>query len=164
MRQSLAFFIIIVLSFLYLVYIFDEGSFTPLSFFGGDKPLIYLDNTPLNVDVLQTERERAQGLSGRDTLHPTEGALFVFGENDYHGIWMKDMRISIDIIWIDENLKIIDIKENVAPSTFPRIFEPRSPARFVIETNSNFTSSFGIKVGDTISLPKRLLPEDLRGQ
>lgn len=120
------------------------------------------EKTPLEVIVVESEGERIQGLSGRESLKPTEGMLFVFPEVAYHGIWMKDMRFSIDIIWLDERGGIVDIASAVRPDTYPQIFEPQVPARFVIETNAYFTDSFGIKVGDTVSIPKYLLPEDLQ--
>ena len=160
MRQSLVFLIIIILSFFYLASVYEDGSLASLSFFDqGQKTQIHLGNTPLRVDVLTTPEERTIGLSGRTSLSPTEGALFVFPNNGYHGIWMRNMQFPIDIIWVDENLQIVDIEKNVTPSTFPRIFEPRVPARFVIETNSNFTSSFDITVGEKVQLPTQLVPD-----
>jgi len=124
--------------------------------------LTFNEKTPLKVIVVEDERERAQGLSGRESLEPTEGMLFIFPESAYHGIWMKDMRLSIDIIWIDASGRIVDIAPVVHPDSYPKVFEPKTPARFVIETNAYFTESFGIKVGDTVSIPKYLLPEDLQ--
>ena len=82
--------------------------------------------------------------------------LFVFDANDYHGIWMKDMRFPIDIIWIAEDKTIVEITRNVAPETYPTIFKPPRPVRYVIETNPYFAESFSINVGDTVELPSGL--------
>lgn len=117
-------------------------------------PLVtFNDKTPLRVYVVRHEAERIRGLSGRTSLGPTEGMLFVFAENDYHGIWMKDMKFPIDIMWIDEKGTIIDAVESALPESFPRVFEPKIPARYVIETNANFMDSFNINVGDKVTLP-----------
>ena len=66
---------------------------------------------------------------------------------------MKDMTFPIDIIWIDEQFRIIYIKEQVDPSTYPDTFAPDSPARFVLEMNSFFVESFQINVGDKLTVP-----------
>ena len=99
---------------------------------------------------------------GRTYLGETNGMLFIFDKSDYHQIWMKDMHIPIDVIWVDEHMKVIDIKKRLDPSTYPRTFEPRSPARFVIETNADYVESFGISIGDTVSIPSALIPTDSR--
>ncbi len=127
-----------------------------------ENPVIRIENVPIRVSIADTPELRAQGLSGRTALGPTEGMLFIFDESDYHRIWMKDMLIVIDVIWIDENFKVVDIKSEMRPDTFPQAFEPRTPARFVIETNGTYAESFGIKIGDTLTLPQYLIPEDLR--
>ena len=131
-------------------------------FFNPEKPAISIGTVPMRVEVFAHHGDRVQGLSGRESLPETEGALFVFDESNYHGIWMRDMRFALDIIWIDSEFKIIDIEEDVTPSTFPKIFEPRSPAHFVLEVNSGYVESFGIEIGDRVTLPKRILPKDLR--
>ena len=127
-----------------------------------DGPVVSIGNVPLRVEVADTDALRSQGLSGRDSLEGTTGMLFIFDKSDYHQIWMKDMRILIDVIWIDENFRVIDITRRLHPDTFPQTFEPVSPARFVIETNTNYAESFGIVVGDVVTLPPELIPEDLR--
>jgi uncharacterized membrane protein (UPF0127 family) len=110
----------------------------------------------LKIEVAETHEARVQGLSGRDSLD-ADGLLFVFPETDYHGIWMKDMRFPIDIIWISEDLRIVHIEENVQPETYPKVFRPREPARYVLETDSRYVATFGFTVGQEVTLPARLI-------
>lgn len=123
---------------------------------------VYIGEVALDVTVADEEHERIAGLSGTRTLGDFEGKLFIFDTNDRHGIWMKDMFIPIDIIWIDEDLKVIHIEENVLPSSYPSVFAPDQNARFVIETNAFFVDAVKIKEGDQLTLPPTLLPEDVR--
>lgn len=154
--------LIIALPLAYFLYVY-EGDFTLDSWTtSSENPTVRIGNTPVRVEIADTLEERAIGLSGRDEIGPTAGMLFIFDESDYHRIWMKDMRISIDVIWIDENLTVVDITENLRTDTYPRLFEPATPVRFIIETNNNYVSTFGIKVGDMVSIPKEHIPEDLR--
>ncbi|MFA6339202.1 MAG: DUF192 domain-containing protein [Candidatus Paceibacterota bacterium] len=117
---------------------------------------VKLGGVTLKVDVADTEKERNQGLSGRKSMPFDTGMLFIFDYEDFWGIWMKDMKFSIDIIWIDKDLKIIDIKQDVSPDTFPLAFRPKSLSSYVIEVNANFVSKNKIKIGDKLEINSAL--------
>ena len=129
------------------------GGLVSLNIFSQDsnadiqKHKLIIGKTEIFVDIADTLAERTKGLSGRDMLPANAGLLFVFDINDKHAIWMKDMKFPIDIIWIDERFIITDIVENVSPSSFPEIFEPKNSARYVLETNAGFTRKNGINIG-----------------
>ena len=72
------------------------------------------------------------------------------------------MRFPIDVIWIGEDLRVLGVTRNLLPETYPRQFEPPSPARFVLEVNTHFAESFEIQAGDVVDIPRALLPDDLR--
>ena len=103
------------------------------------------------VEIMDTPEKRAHGLSGRSLLSENEGMLFVFEEKDIMpAFWMKDMSFAIDIIWIDENFKIIGIEENLSPDTFPRAFSPSEPVKYVLETPAGWSKKNSIRVGDNV--------------
>src|SRR3989344_2846222 len=70
------------------------------------------------VRVAKAHGERERGLSGTPALAPTEGMLFEFPTNALHSIWMKDMLIPIDIVWLSDEFLVVDIRENVSPDSF----------------------------------------------
>jgi uncharacterized membrane protein (UPF0127 family) len=127
----------------------------------GEYNVVFEDIT-ITVTVADDEQERRQGLSGTPSLGELEGMLFVFESSARHGMWMKDMLIPLDMIWISDDLTIVHIEENVTPDSYPRIFSSREPARFVLETNASFVESFGITVGQKVGLPRAVLPQDLQ--
>jgi uncharacterized membrane protein (UPF0127 family) len=130
------------------------------NFLGGKNEtpvLLFNEKVPLRVSIARTRAELEQGLGGRETLSETEGMLFVFPEVGYHRIWMSGMKFSIDIAWVDENGVIVDIKENVSPDTYPEVFEPKVPARYVIEARAYFLASYSIGIGDRVTLPREAL-------
>lgn len=106
----------------------------------------------LQFEIADTEAERMQGLSGRSTV-PQDGLLFVFPEPGTYGFWMKDMLISIDMIWIAEDGSIVAIDEAVSPDTYPNLYRPPVPVRYVLETEAGDAKSRGWSVGTRISLP-----------
>jgi len=114
------------------------------------------DNVPIHVIVADTSFERQLGLGNRDMLAVGQGMLFVFDENKKWRIWMKDMHFGLDIIWLDENGRIVDIRDHVYPEsyekTIPDVFEPKEKARYVLEVLVGFSDANGIRVGGVIKL------------
>ena len=105
-------------------------------------------------EVAGTNALRARGLSGRERLEPGKGMFFVFLKDDRHGFWMKDMRFSIDIIWLDSEYHIVDVKKDATPASYPEIFWPSRPARYVVEVPAGFFDEHHLKAGDVVEILK----------
>ena len=105
----------------------------------------------VKAQVAQTPAEKERGLSGRDYLESNEGLLFIFNQSGFYPFWMKDMKFPIDIVWISEDKKVIDISENISPETYPQTFTSKLPARYVLEVNAFWIRKSGIKLGDAVS-------------
>ncbi len=124
------------------------------------------DGTIVSVEIADTESKRVRGLGGRRELGAREGMLFAFPRSGYHGMWMKDMRFSLDIVWFRmartnvacarDNagegvcLEVVDVREHVAPETFPAVLYPREPAHYVLEVNAGIARGAGIQRGGTL--------------
>ncbi|MEX2014012.1 MAG: DUF192 domain-containing protein, partial [Parcubacteria group bacterium] len=68
----------------------------------------------------------------------------------YHGFWMKDMHFAIDIVWIDENFRIVGIEKEVRPETFPQVFRPDQPIKYVLELPAGYSERHDIGVGAVV--------------
>jgi uncharacterized membrane protein (UPF0127 family) len=112
--------------------------------------IVNVNGHNLVAAVADTPALREKGLSGTHFLNGGNGMFFIFEEADEHGFWMKDMGFPIDIIWIGENNQIVDIKENVSPSTYPAVFTPSAPAKFVLEVVAGWSAKNDVQIGDTI--------------
>ena len=118
----------------------------------------------LHVQIVTTDADMEQGLSGRPNMANDEGMLFNFGAgtNGRPGFWMKDMNFNLDFIWIKNN-SIVGITPNApAPvnckssivncdATLP-IYYPPSPVDMVLEVNAGWAEKNEITVGDTVTL------------
>jgi len=104
------------------------------------------------AEILDTDAKRIQGLSGREFLVTNTVMFFVFEKEDVYGIWMKDMKFSIDILWLNKNLEIVHIENSVSPETFPKVFYPSSRVLYVIETVAGFSLENEIRVGDRVQI------------
>jgi len=122
----------------------------------------YVGSTALSVSVADSPAELELGLSEVASLGEFQGKLFIFPDQQRHGIWMKDMNFAIDVLWFNNDLVLVHIEEAVSPSSYPTIFAPREKARFVIETNAFLASSLQMQLGDRLLLPSSLLPDDIQ--
>jgi uncharacterized membrane protein (UPF0127 family) len=101
----------------------------------------------VRADVADTPTERKQGLSGRPSLAQGTGMWFVYETADYYTYWMPDMHFALDIIWFDEDLKVVHIQENATPEAYPETYRPNAPARYVLEVPSGMVHTHDIRLG-----------------
>ncbi len=100
------------------------------------------------VKVADDEASRLKGLSNVSHLRADEGMLFVFPNEATWGIWMKDMEIPIDILWLDSQGKVIHIVKNASPDIgTSQTFSPKKPARYVLEIPAGSVDKNKFKVG-----------------
>jgi uncharacterized membrane protein (UPF0127 family) len=100
--------------------------------------------------VALNESDRAKGLSGVKKLDSGQALLIVFPNEDKWGIWMKDMKIPIDIVWLDKNKKVIHIVKNALPEySTDKTFKPEALAQYVVELPAGTVDSVTIKAGST---------------
>jgi hypothetical protein len=109
---------------------------------------VTLGGTVVSAEVADTLALRAKGLSGRESLGREAGMLFVFDVDDRHGFWMKDMRFPIDIIWLNASGTVVHLVSRAQPESYPTIFTPSAPARYVLEVNAGFAEEYDVRDGD----------------
>ena len=139
---------IIITSTIAVVFIFAAGLFLVIKNNSSYKK-IKLGDVILKTEIALSADEKQKGLSGRDYMKENNGMLFIFPQSGLYPFWMKDMKFPIDIIWLDDGLKIIGLEKNIKPNTFPEKFSPPSPAKFVLEVNGGWSDENKIKEGMT---------------
>ena len=101
------------------------------------------------IEIAETSLQRAQGLQHRKTMAPDHGMLFNFREPVLVSMWMKNTYLSLDILFISEQGRIINIAHNTVPLSFKHINSIR-PVKGVLELSSGTTKRLKIKVGDMV--------------
>ena len=101
-------------------------------------PLTLPSGKVLTVEVMVKDEDRAMGLMFRPSLPEGRGMLFVFGSLDFHGIWMKNCRFPIDIVWLDESRTVVHVAEAVPPCKADPcpVYQPLRRATYVVELNA----------------------------
>ncbi len=103
----------------------------------------------IDVEIAENEAERAKGLMYRPYMPDSLGMLFIFERPEPQAFWMKNTQIALDIIYVDEDRKIVSIQKNARPfseESLPSLGE----AQYVVEVNAGYTDLHGINVGDRI--------------
>jgi len=105
------------------------------------------------TEVRDTIKGRRIGLMSYNTLEKNQAMLFVFKKSDYYGFWMKNMKFPIDIIWLDEEYKIVDIRNDISPCETEEctIYKPGKKAKYVLEIYSNLTNELNMSTGNIIN-------------
>jgi len=102
--------------------------------------------------LADTPEKRNAGLSGKDSLPVDTVLLFSYEKDSSCSIWMKNMKFSIDVIWLDDKLTVISLKEGLSPGTYPRTFSPAAPCRYFIEAKAGFIQANNIRLNDKIAI------------
>ena len=109
---------------------------------------VKIGNIVIKAEIADTHLKRIIGLMSKKSLPEDQGMLFVFNQDGFHSIWMMNMSFPIDIIWIDNEKKVVDVVKNARPCRLScTTYKPKEKARYVLEVNANFTEKNGIKIG-----------------
>jgi uncharacterized membrane protein (UPF0127 family) len=106
----------------------------------------------LKVQVVRTPADLSKGLGGKSCISADQAMLFEFNRPGKYSFWMKDMNFPIDIVWLDADRKVTQVKAWVAPETFPDSFGNKRPAQFVLELKAGQASRLDIEQGNHINL------------
>ena len=112
---------------------------------------VCINSICLEAEVADSPQAREIGLMFRQRLAERQGMLFIFGSEDRHIFWMKNMHFPLDMIWINAAKEIVEIKENLPPceKTCDNII-PIKKSKYVLEVNAGFVKKSGIKLGDKV--------------
>lgn len=112
--------------------------------------------TKVKVEIADDNEEREKGLMFREKLNENEGMLFVFEDESYRAFWMKNTLIPLDMIFINGNFEIVDIK-NANPCREGQcvLYKPSKPAKYVLEAGAGFAGKNSISIGDKVAWNKK---------
>lgn len=106
--------------------------------------------TKIDIEIANTEAKREQGLMYRTEMKETQGMLFIFDDETYRSFWMKNTILPLDMIFVNSNYEIVNIRKNTTPYDVSQ-YTSTAPAKYVVEVNAGFCNKFNIKRGDKIS-------------
>ena len=113
----------------------------------------------IQAELADTPFKRATGLMYRDHLKKDHGMLFVFGQPHAWSFWMKNTKIALDLIWLDDKKRVVHIERNVpictkADDSCPQYRPTSEDAVFVLEIAGGAAASYKIEKGSTLQFTK----------
>jgi len=101
------------------------------------------------VEVARTPAEQAKGLMFRTEMGADEGMLFPYPSPQMLSFWMRNTVLSLDLVFIDEQHRIINIAENAVPYSEQSITSA-APGVAVLELNGGRARELGIVAGNKV--------------
>lgn len=101
----------------------------------------------IDIEIADTPYEWETGLMYRDSMEDNQGMLFIYPNAAPRSFYMKNTYIPLDIIFMDNDTLVINIKENATPRDETSI-PSSAPAKFILEINGGKASSWNIEEGD----------------
>lgn len=103
----------------------------------------------IKIELADEPAKITKGLMNRRHIPSDAGMLFIFPDYTHRSFWMKNTIIPLDIIFVDRNMRIINIEENTRPQSEMSVASV-APAKYVVEVNAGFASKNYLKAGDYI--------------
>jgi len=105
-----------------------------------------------SVEIADTDAGRAKGLMFRKQLAEGRGMLFDFGQEQEVAMWMQNTYISLDMLFIRGDGRILRIAADTEPLS-TRLIPSGGPIRAVLEVIAGTTRKLGIAPGDRVAFP-----------
>ncbi len=106
---------------------------------------------PVTVEVVATEQSRALGLMYRDELPEGRGMLFIFPDSTPRSFWMRNTRIPLDILYLDDDGRIVGLQANARPLSETPL-PSGAPCRFVLEVPGGWAARHDVAIGVRVDL------------
>lgn len=111
---------------------------------------LYLGDGIFHAKIDYTQADREKGFGGVTSIDSTQALVLAFPGDNKWQIWMKDMQVPIDIVWLNNEKKVVYIVENAPPDGGENtIYTPTVDARYVVEFAAGTVQGKTIKTGKT---------------
>jgi hypothetical protein len=113
---------------------------------------VFQDGFTVDLELATTPEETTTGLMFRPTLAADRGMLLLWGEERYATIWMMNVLVPLDIIFLNNAGQIVEVVAGAQPCSAepcPR-FAPRVASRAVLEVVAGSASAHGLEVGSAV--------------
>lgn len=101
------------------------------------------------AEVAETPEDRAKGLMFRRELQRDHGMLFIFPKERNHSFWMKNTYISLDLIFMDKDMRVVGILKNL-PVLNKKSQRVKADSKYVLEVNAGVAEELVITEGATL--------------
>jgi uncharacterized membrane protein (UPF0127 family) len=127
----------------------------------GRDPWVELAGQRYVIEVADDDAERARGLMYRDAMEANRGMLFIHDAEEPQAYWMKNTRIPLDILYFDDNRKLVSQQRDVPPCSLGDgcpSYPSDAPARYVLELNAGEADRMQLQDGAQLTFGPGIPP------
>lgn len=113
-------------------------------------PWVELGGHRFTIEIADDDAERARGLMYRDSMEEDRGMLFIHDRQEPQAYWMKNTRIPLDILYFDNDRKLVSQQRDVPPCSLGDAcpsYPSNAPARYVLELNAGEAAQLKLEDG-----------------
>jgi len=116
--------------------------------------ILKIGDQRFQVDTAVSAEERAKGLMYRTEMADNYGMLFVYPQPNHVSFWMKNTYVSLDILFFDDEGKLISFYRNVPPCERPpcTIYSSKEAVSYVLELKGGSVDKLNIKPGTAFEI------------
>ena len=119
----------------------------PLTFPGGQR---------IRAEVMIKQMDMMRGMMYRDSLAPDRGMLFIYGGPGLHQNYMYQVRIPLDVLWLDMDHRVVEIVANIPPCPSASAkacptYGGHQQSVYMLEVPAGTAAEFGVRVGDKVT-------------
>ncbi len=110
----------------------------------------------ITVEVMTNPVDMSRGMMFRESLPPDRGMLFIHGSPGKYPYWMFQVRIPLDIIWMDQNRRVVEVSANAPPCKSASAkdcpnYGGHENALYVLELGGGQAAANGVQTGSVIN-------------
>jgi len=107
------------------------------------------------VEIPENSEEQSTGLMNREEINENQGMLFIYDEPQHLSMWMKNVKFSIDIIFVNNRKIIENVIKNAEPLS-STLYNSKGPCKYAVEVIAGFTDTYRVEKGQQIEIKRNL--------
>lgn len=109
----------------------------------------------VRAEMMMKDLDLMRGMMFRDSIAPDRGMLFYHPQAGKYKYWMYQVRIPLDIVWMDRDRRIVEISSDTPPckatqSSQCPTYGGSFDSLYVLELGGGMAAKYGLRVGDTL--------------
>jgi hypothetical protein len=105
----------------------------------------------VHLEVASDPPSRTRGLSGRTSVPPGTGMVFLYPRDSTGGFWMKDTLVPLSIAFVATSGRVVSVSEMVPCKADPcQVYNPGGPYRYAVELPAGGFAAAGVGPGGMV--------------